>query len=131
MAIMEPKGYYILLEVLDMEEKKTNKVKEFVEKHKTALIITGAAAVGIVGSVMLKKTTKFDLNNINWDDYGLLGKVVKVEQKSKLSAWFENEGTDVRYKVADLGKVGEDLMALTSVDFKAEDQISGILIYTE
>lgn len=114
-----------------MEEKKTNKVKEFVEKHKTALIITGAAAVGIVGSVMLKKTTKFDLNNINWDDYGLLGKVVKVEQKSKLSAWFENEGTDVRYKVADLGKVGEDLMALTSVDFKAEDQISGILIYTE
>ena len=116
-----------------MEEKKTNKVKEFVEKHKTALIITGAAAVGIVGSVVLKKTVgaKFNLDNINWDDYGLLGKVVKVEKKSKLSAWFENEGTDVRYKVADLGKVGEDLMALTSVDFKAEDQISGILIYTE
>ena len=114
-----------------MEEKKTNKVKEFVEKHKTALIITGAAAVGIVGSVMLKKTVKPALDNINWDDFGLLGKVIKVEQKSKGMAWFDNDDTDVRYKVADLGKVGEDLMGLTAANFKPEDQISGILIYTE
>lgn len=93
-----------------MEE---NKVKGFVKKHKKAFIVSGIVLTGAIGGIIFKKNMSgmkagFDLDKIDLDELGLLGKVVKVEKASKAVSWFEDDSVeiaDIKYTVSDLGKL--------------------------
>ena len=120
-----------------MEE---NKVKSFVKKHEKAFVVTGCLLVGIAGGRMLKNSSmKVDklesgMEKLDLDKLGLLGRVVKVEEASRALAWMEDDAVDIadiEFCLADLGKVGEDLLKQHTEIFKPEDKISGILIYTK
>ena len=119
-----------------MEE---NKVKGFVKKHKKAFIVSGIVLTGAIGGILFKKSISnmkddFDLDKIDLDELGLLGKVIKVEKASKAVSWFEDDSveiTDIKYTVSDLGKLGESLLEEHSDIFKPEDKISGLLVYTK
>ena len=119
-----------------MEE---NKVKGFVKKHKKAFIVSGIVLTGAIGGILFKKSISnmkddFDLDKIDLDELGLLGKVIKVEKASKAVSWFEDDSveiTDIKYTVSDLGKRGESLLEEHSDIFKPEDKISGLLVYTK
>lgn len=115
-----------------MEEKKTNKVKEFVEKHKKALIGAGVVAVGsiLLHNHMKKLELKSGIDNLDLDKLGLLGRVVKVEEASSGLAWFEGEDA-MRFTVADLGKLSEELISDSVVAWNPDEKISGILIYKQ
>lgn len=117
-----------------MDENK-NKVKEFVQKHKKAIVVTGVVAACIVHKIVLKKnakipTAKNSLDNIDLDKLGLLGRVVQVEEASSGLAWFEGEDA-LCHTVADLGVLGEKLMTDGVVNWKPDEKISGILIYKQ
>ena len=119
-----------------MEE---NKVKGFVKKHKKAFVVSGFVLTGAIGGIIFKKNMSgmkvgFDLDKIDLDELGLLGKVVKVEKASKAVSWFEDDSVeiaDIKYTVSDLGKLGESLLEEHSNNFKPEDKISGLLVYTK
>ena len=119
-----------------MEE---NKVKGFVKKHKKTFIVSGIVLTGVVGGIVFKKSMSdmkadFDLDKIDLDELGLLGKVIKVEKASKAVSWFEDDSVeiaDIKYTVSDLGKLGESLLEEHSDTFKPEDKISGFLVYTK
>ena len=119
-----------------MEE---NKVKGFIKKHKKTFIVSGIVLTGVIGGIVFKKSMSnmkadFDLDKIDLDELGLLGKVVKVEKASKAVSWFEDDSVeiaDIKYTVSDLGKLGESLLEEHSDIFKPEDKISGLLVYTQ
>ena len=119
-----------------MEE---NKVKGFVKKHKKAVIVSGIVLTGAIGGIIFKKNISdmkadFDLDKIDLDELGLLGKVVKVEKASKAVSWFEDDSveiTDIKYTVSDIGKLGERLLEEHGDIFKHEDKNSGLLGYTK
>ena len=116
-----------------------NKVKGFVKKHKKTFIVSGIVLTGAIGGIIFKKNMSgmkagFDLDKIDLDELGLLGKVIKVEKASKAMSWFEDDSaeiTDIKYTVSDLGKLGESLLEEHSDIFKPEDKISGLLVYTK
>ena len=119
-----------------MEE---NKVKGFVKKHKKAFIVSGIVLTGAISGIIFKKNMSgmkagFDLDKIDLDELGLLGKVIKVEEASKAMSWFEDDSVeiaDIQYTVSDLGKLGESLLEEHGDIFKPEDKISGLLVYTK
>ena len=128
-----------LLKLLEETEMEENKVKGFVKKHKKTFIVSGIVLTGVIGGIVFKKSMSdmkadFDLDKIDLDELGLLGKVIKVEKASKAVSWFEDDSveiTDIKYTVSDLGKLGESLLEEHNDIFKPEDKISGLLVYTK
>lgn len=122
-------------------KKETNQEKSFFEKHKTKILVgSGMVIACVTGGLLFKPTMKMSVpkfnredyfKKIDWDKYGQLGKVVQVEQRSTKSAWFEQvDGSDIR-NIADLGKIGTDLIEAHGSIFNPEDEITGILLYTK
>ena len=97
-----------------MEE---NKVKGFVKKHKKTFIVSGIVLTGVIGGIVFKKSMSdmkagFDLDKIDLDELGLLGKVVKVEKASKAVSWFEDDSVEITDGIKAGDEVIEDLGSL-------------------
>lgn len=110
---------------------KKEKFKNWCKENKELIIGGSLLIVGCAGAAFglskIFKPDDVDPYVIDLNDCGILGKVLDCESKSGAEYYSFFEG----YKIADLGKFGEDMLKDASDGISLDSGINGVLVMVE